>query len=69
MLIIQLSPDKARHHKIGDRLHLLLNGGAVAIALVALATPAIAYRPFDGTDAAVADVKEVEIELPARSAG
>jgi hypothetical protein len=27
------------------------------------ATPAAAYRPFDGTDAAVADVKEVEIEL------
>jgi hypothetical protein len=63
MSVIQLSLDKARHHKIGDRLHLLLNGGAVAIALVALATPAIAYRPFDGTDAAVADVKEVEIEL------
>jgi opacity protein-like surface antigen len=26
-------------------------------------TPAAAYRPFDGTDAAVADVGEVEIEL------
>ncbi len=27
------------------------------------ASPAAAYRPFDGTDAAVADVGEVEIEL------
>jgi hypothetical protein len=27
------------------------------------AVPAAAYRPFDGTDAAVADVGEVEIEL------
>lgn len=27
------------------------------------AEPALAYRPFDGTDAAVADVGEIEIEL------
>ena len=27
------------------------------------ATPVSAYRPFNGTDAAVADLKEVEIEL------
>lgn len=27
--------------------------------------PAVAYRPFDGTDAAVADVKDVEIEFQA----
>jgi hypothetical protein len=25
--------------------------------------PVLAYRPFDGTDAAVADLNEVEIEL------
>ena len=25
--------------------------------------PAAAYRPFDGTDAAVADVNETEVEL------
>jgi hypothetical protein len=37
-----------------------LLGGA---ALVAGSTAALAYRPFDGTDAAVADVHEVEIEL------
>ena len=41
---------------------------AAAVALVGLCTvgwvvPAFAYRPFDGTDAAVADVGEVEIEF------
>jgi hypothetical protein len=33
------------------------------LVLVALPTPARAYRPFVSTDAAVADVREVEIEL------
>jgi hypothetical protein len=40
-------------------------GLAVALAAGSLAfatTPAAAYRPFDGTDAAVADLHEVEIE-------
>jgi hypothetical protein len=32
-------------------------------AILAGSTAAFAYRPFDGTDAAVADVHEVEIEL------
>jgi hypothetical protein len=35
--------------------------GAVALSL--FAQPAAAYRPFDGTDAAVANLNEVEIEL------
>jgi hypothetical protein len=35
----------------------------VGIAALAWAAPAAAYRPFDGTDAAVADVGEVEIEF------
>jgi hypothetical protein len=35
--------------------------GAVVICLCA--QPAAAYRPFDGTDAAVANLNEVEIEL------
>jgi hypothetical protein len=37
----------------------------IAIALALLAGPhaALAYRPFDSTDAAVADPREVEIEL------
>ena len=35
-------------------------GGVCALGWVA---PALAYRPFDGTDAAVADLGEVEIEF------
>jgi len=38
-------------------------GWAGAVALCVVARPAAAYRPFDGTDAAVADLNEVEIEL------
>jgi opacity protein-like surface antigen len=36
----------------------------VSNAVIAFSTcPAFAYRPFDGTDAAVADTNEVEVEL------
>jgi hypothetical protein len=35
----------------------------VGICALAWAAPASAYRSFDGTDAAVADVGEVEIEF------
>jgi hypothetical protein len=38
-------------------------GRAGAVAICLFAQPAAAYRPFDGTDAAVAGVNEVEIEL------
>lgn len=38
-------------------------GLALALALAAWSTPALAYRPFDGTDAAVAKKGEIEIEL------
>jgi hypothetical protein len=38
-------------------------GWAIATALCLYAQPAAAYRPFDGTDAAVADLHEVEVEL------
>jgi hypothetical protein len=41
----------------------LLVGIAGAVAICLFAQPAAAYRPFDGTDAAVADLNEVEIEL------
>jgi hypothetical protein len=43
----------------------LRNGSAALLAVVIclFAQPAAAYRPFDGTDAAVADVHETEIEL------
>ena len=33
------------------------------MTMIAGSTASLAYRPFDGTDAAVADVQEVEIEL------
>jgi hypothetical protein len=38
-------------------------GFAVVLAISLCARPAAAYRPFDGTDAAVADVHETEVEL------
>lgn len=38
-------------------------GRAGAVVICLFAWPAAAYRPFDGTDAAVADVNEVEVEL------
>ena len=45
-------------------LRLLVAGGwSAAMAICLFAWPAAAYRPFDGTDAAVADVNETEIEL------
>jgi hypothetical protein len=41
----------------------VIAAGAIMIALGIWVQPALAYRPFDGTDAAVADVHEVEVEL------
>src|SRR6478752_1656348 len=38
-------------------------GLVVGLCAAGWALPAAAYRPFDGTDAAVADVGEVEVEL------
>ena len=38
-------------------------GLALFVAGMALATPALAYRPFDGTDGDVADVGEFELEM------
>src|SRR5262249_39066666 len=35
----------------------------LAVTILLCANPAFAYRPFDGTDAAVADVDEMEVEL------
>jgi hypothetical protein len=42
---------------------LLASGSAILLCLTALSSSAWAYRPFDGTDAAVAAPGEVEIEL------
>ena len=48
----------------GRRLPARSLGALLAgAAIVAGSTAAFAYRPFDGTDAAVADPNEVEIEL------
>src|ERR1700732_250643 len=41
----------------------LVSGPVVALGLLAWSDPASAYRPFDGTDAAVAAPREIEIEL------
>jgi hypothetical protein len=41
----------------------LASGSVIALCLIAWSGPAWAYRPFDGTDAAVAAPGEVEIEL------
>jgi hypothetical protein len=51
----------AHHGRLTGLLVGIGRAGAVAICL--FAQPAAAYRPFDGTDAAVAGVNEVEIEL------
>jgi hypothetical protein len=40
-----------------------VSGSCIASALAGWSAPAFAYRPFDGTDAAVAAPGEVEIEL------
>jgi hypothetical protein len=42
---------------------LIGTGHAGAVVICLSAQPAAAYRPFDGTDAAVANLNEVEIEL------
>jgi hypothetical protein len=41
----------------------LVSGSVIALYLMSWSGPAWAYRPFDGTDAAVAAPGEVEIEL------
>src|SRR5712664_4777497 len=41
----------------------LVAGPVIALYLAALSGPAWAYRPFDGTDAAIAAPGELEIEL------
>ena len=41
----------------------LVSGSVIALCLIAWSGPARAYRPFDGTDAAVAAPGELEVEL------
>jgi hypothetical protein len=49
------------HGRLAGLLVAVGRAGAVVICL--LAWPAAAYRPFDGTDAAVAALNEIEVEL------
>jgi hypothetical protein len=58
---LMASPER-RGHVYLSRLMAGI-GWAGAVALCVVARPAAAYRPFDGTDAAVADLNQVEIEL------
>jgi hypothetical protein len=46
-----------------SRSKQIVAGVIVGICTVGWAAPALAYRPFDGTDAAVTDLGEVEIEF------
>jgi len=55
------SPER-KGHAYSTRLIVGI-GWAGAVALCLVVRPAAAYRPFDGTDAAVANLNEVEIEL------
>jgi hypothetical protein len=52
-----------RHRRFQCSLNRLVSGVLAALGLLACCSPALAYRPFDGTDAAVAAPGEVEIEL------
>src|SRR5262249_1319226 len=60
----QMAGPRRRSRTVGRRWLARLTALAVlAICCFRLADPAAAYRPFDGTDAAVADVGEVGNEF------
>ncbi len=52
-----------RRLTIASRLRRPAGGALFCLAVATWAAPASAYRPFDGTDAAVADPGELEVEL------
>lgn len=52
-----------RYRRSQRSFERLAPGTLVTLSLLACCSPAFAYRPFDGTDAAVAAKGEVEIEL------
>ena len=60
-VIEMVCPNQTRHVRL-TRLIIGI-GWAGAMATCLFAWPAAAYRPFDGTDATVADPNQVEIEL------
>lgn len=53
----------ASYSLVGKLPKRLASGVVIALAMAAWPAPALAYRPFDGTDAAVAAKGEMEIEL------
>jgi hypothetical protein len=55
--------NRTRSMRVGLTGLLVGIGRAGAVAICLYAWPAAAYRPFDGTDAAVAGLNEIEIEL------
>jgi hypothetical protein len=60
-----MAPGRNRGRNLHGRLagFLVGAGRAAAVVICLFAWPAAAYRPFDGTDAAVAALNEFEIEL------
>src|SRR6201996_1005803 len=56
-------PDRSGARRRGPGCSVGMACCAIAAAICLDPRPALAYRPFDGTDAAVADVNETEIEL------
>src|SRR5262249_46312306 len=53
----------ARHLSLIPPASPIVVAGLVSGAFCAVATSALAYRPFNGTDAAVADPGQLEVEL------
>ena len=56
-----MPPTEERTCSPGDSL--AIRGAAASLIFLGIAGPAFAYRPFDGTDAAVAAPGELEVEL------
>jgi hypothetical protein len=62
-MFLRKTPMHTRSRGPERLLRYFAPGPLVALGFIAWSAPAIAYRPFDGTDAAVADVNETEVEL------
>jgi hypothetical protein len=58
-----MAQDPSQPHKPFYRLAGWIAAASLGVCVIGWPFAAAAYRPFDGTDAAVADVGEVEIEL------
>jgi hypothetical protein len=60
-MMLMANPKRREHNNLTCLMVGI--GWAGAVALCVVAPPALAYRPFDGTDAGVANLNEVEVEL------